>query len=427
MHVRFAIPAAVIVAAVAVAACSGGQPSTYIAPPAAAPTAAAGALALSSSGQTQSAGTASGFTAILTYGGGSGTVTASSSATNPAATTAVTPTDRIRVAATSSPTSPNVYYLTISSTAGATLNALPAVNLTLSPAAVGSVQEAEYKNGKWQNIASAAGTPNTSSPAGATSVSFPPLSGAITIPAGGSIYLAFYQGTYPGPTPPGQIVNTAIADPSFEGTAAPLGSTINTKGWTVCTITSVAAGATLPSNRPLSSFTPTPGTTPQAQILPLGTSVPQGTGTPKPTQSTVPVNTGNQAAVFGGVFSNYNDANWAYNGLCEQVTIPQNPVAELSVFANGTENSLTYLGFDVDVLDTTGAFEANLVDENQIAVSPPGDAAYRTLTINSAALAPFAGQTVDLFVGIWTKAGSSSNSTVFSGYYFVDDFNMAGQ
>ena len=119
-------------------------------------------------------------------------------------------------------------------------------------------------------------------------------------------------------------------------------------------------------------------------------------------------------------------ANYAYNGLCQQVTIPANPAAQLYVFANGTENSLAYLGFDVDVLDTTGKYVANLVDENQIAVSPPGDTAYRLISIPTSSLSPYIGQTVQLFVGIWTKAGSSSNSTTYSGLYFVDDFNLTG-
>ncbi len=113
-------------------------------------------------------------------------------------------------------------------------------------------------------------------------------------------------------------------------------------------------------------------------------------------------------------------------GFARQVKIPQNPAASLYVWANGTENSLAYLGFDVDVLDTTGKFVANLVDENQIAVTPPGDSAWRQLTIPTSSLSAYSGQTVEIFVGIWTKAGSTSNSTTYSGLYFVDDFNITG-
>jgi hypothetical protein len=196
-------------------------------------------------------------------------------------------------------------------------------------------------------------------------------------------------------------------------------------GWTVCTITAAGAGATFPGNRPVSSFTPVPGSTPAAVILTAGTSVPQGTGTPKPTQNTVPVENGNQAAVFGGVFSNFNAADYAYNGLCQMVTIPANPLGSVAVFANGTENSSTFLDFQVNVLDSTGKYLATIVDENQIQTTPPGDQNYRPVPLLNSALSPFAGQTVELFVGIWTKAGSSTGSTVFSGYYFVDDIAIA--
>jgi len=80
----------------------------------------------------------------------------------------------------------------------------------------------------------------------------------------------------------------------------------------------------------------------------------------------------------------------------------------------------------VNVLDTTGKYLGNLVDENQIALTPPGDSAYRLVSIPATALAPYGGQTVIIYLGIWTKAGTSTGSTTFSGYYFVDDFNMAG-
>jgi hypothetical protein len=350
-------------------------------------------------------------------------VAATSAATNPAGTVAVTPMAGLRIVEATSATSPNIDYVTLSSSTGASLTALPAFNLVLSTAAVGTYQEAEFINGKWNNVATASS--NTTSGVGATSVFFASVKGAITIPAGGSVFLAFYQGNFPGATPSGQIVNTAIGDPGFEGTAAALGSPVTATGWTACTITKTATGDSLPGTRPFSSFTPTPGSTPGAFIEAVNTTVPQGTATPAPTVTAVPVEAGKQAAVFGGVFNNFNQADFAFNGLCTQVKVPTNPIAELSVWANGTENSLAFLGFEVNVLDTTGAFQANLVDENQIAVTPPGDTGFRQITLPSSGLTPFAGQTVQLFVGIWTKAGSSTGSNAFSGYYFVDDFNMA--
>ena len=100
-------------------------------------------------------------------------VAAASSATPPAGTIAVTPADRIRVEASPSATSPNVYYLTISSAAGATLTTLPGVNLTLSAPAVGTYQEAQFSNGKWNNVVTSSSNGNTTG-VGATSVSFAP-------------------------------------------------------------------------------------------------------------------------------------------------------------------------------------------------------------------------------------------------------------
>jgi hypothetical protein len=421
MRFPLAVSAAAVVA-IAIAACSGGQQPVYTAPPTGSTVASPGALALAGTGQAQSVGTASGTTGTLTYVGGTGTVTASSSATAPAGTTTVSPVDRIRVEATTSPTSPNVYYVTISSTAGATLNGLPQVSLTLSTAAVGTFQEAQFSGGTWTNVAGATAVPNSAG----TAVTFPPTTKPVTLAAGGSIFLAFYQGTYPQATPAGQLANNVLADPGFENTAAALGSTVTSTGWTICTITAAVNGAAPLASRPFSSFTPTPGTTPGAAIEANGTSVPQGTGTPHPTQTTVPVHSGNSAAVFGGVFSTYAMADYAYNGLCQKVTVPNNPAASLYVWANGTENSLAYLGFDVDVLDTTGKYMANLLDENQIALTPPGDSAWRQITIPTSSLSAYSGQTVEIFVGIWTKAGSSSNSTTYSGLYFVDDFNLTG-
>ena len=414
---------AIAVVAIAVAACTGSPPSTFVTPPVSSAATTGAATLSGGTSALQSAGTVGAVSGILTYVGGAGTVTAASSASAPAGTTAVTPMSGLRVEATSPPTSPNIYYVTITSAAGATLTALPAVNLTLSTPSVGTYQEAQFLNGKWSNIA--ASTSNTTSGQGATSVSFPQGKTVVTIPAGGSVFLAFYQGSFPGPTPPGAVTNTAVADPGFEGTAAPLGSTVSKTGWTVCTITAAGTGASFPGNRPVSSFTPVPGSTPVAFIETANTSVPQGTGTPHPTQTTVPVENGNQAAVFGAVFSNFNAADFAYNGLCQTVTIPANPLGSVAVFANGTENSSTFLGFQVNILDTTGKYLANIVDENQIQTSPPGDTAYRAVPLLNSALSPFAGQTVELYVGIWTKAGSSTGSQVFSGYYFVDDIAIA--
>ena len=428
MRFPLAVSAAAIVA-VAVAACTGGQPSTYIAPPpAAAPT---GALVLSQSAQPQSAGTAGGVTGTLTYVGGTGSVTSASSATAPAGTTTVTPAGRVRVEAVSA-TSPNVYYVTISSAAGATLNGLPSIALQLATAAIGTYQEAQFGGGKWTNVSGATATVNSAG----TAVEFPPGQTAVTIPAGGSIFLAFYQGNFPQPTPAGQLANNVLSDPGFEsGSAAAFGSPITASGWTVCSFNASVPNAPAP-NRAFSTFTPQPvggaNPGPAAAIKAKGTAVPQGTSTatPLPTQFTVPVNSGNDAAVLGGVFSNQQFEDFRYNGLCQQVTVPaNNPGISMQLWANGNDGS-KFFNFEVDALNTSGQFLGNIYEDPNPIGSPnpgsPGDSAYRAVTVPASSLTPYAGQTIDLFVGVWIDGGSSSGSTSFGSYYFVDDFNLTG-
>ena len=424
MRLPLALSAAALIA-MAAAACSGGQSSNYVAPPAAGVAAGSvnGPVTLSTSGTIESAGTANGVTGALTFGPGTGTVTSVSSAFPPAGTSTVVPASRDRVILASA-TSPNVYYVTITSPGGATLSGLPAVNLALSTAAVGTYQEAQWNGTAYVNVTGATATTNTAD----TAVAFPQTTAAITIPANGSIYLAFYQGNYPNATPtPVATPTNVIADSGFEsGVYAPYGSTVSSTGWTVCSVTQAAAGVSFPSNRyPYTTYTPLPGTTPAAVIDAAGTTIPQGTKTPAPLTSVL-AHSGTKAAVFGQLFNNYNAGDWLYNGLCQAIKMPQQPTLTMSILGTGTENSSTYFALDISVLDSTGKFLSELYDENSIATAPPGDSAYRTVTVPTSSLQPYAGQNVQMFVGIWTKAGSSSNSMVYSGYYFVDDFLLSG-
>ena len=152
-----------------------------------------------------------------------------------------------------------------------------------------------------------------------------------------------------------------------------------------------------------------------------GAPIPVGTGSPVPTQTTVPTYNGDaNAAVFGGVFSTYNLANFEYNGLCQTVTVPASVTFTMSIFGNGNEGA-TYVDFVVDLLDGNGNFLANLYTENV-----ENDTTFRTITIPSSTYSAYVGQTVELFVGMWTKSGSGSNSTKYSGYYFVDNVSLFG-
>lgn len=434
MRLGWSLLASGAVAAVAlVTACSSSNPNDGLSiPPPSAP-ATSGPMTLSGQPSTQSlSSSTTSVSGSVTYPGGSGTVTASAGTTAPTGITAVSPVSLLRMAA--DVTSPTVYYVTITSSTGATLKGIPGVALTISTPWVGPtpfvVQEAEWSGTAWVNVVQA------SVNSGGTSIVVAAGTSAITIPANGSLYLAFYQGLYPAATPtPVATPTNIIADSTFaNATVVPDTNTpapVSSGGWTQCSITAVSSEASPGAAPPqaISNYTPNPDTTPGAVIEAAGTSVTQGSATPTPTQTTVPTYGGDaNAAVFGGLFSTYNQGNYAYNGLCQLVTVPQNPSVSMELLANGNEGS-SYFDFDVLALDPTGKYLATIyVDPNPIGspAASPGDSTYRSVSQNATALTPYVGQSVEIFVGIWTKAGSSSGSTKYSGYYFADNFQLSG-
>ena len=422
MRFPIAISAAALIG-VAIAACSGGQSSNYIAPPPAA-SATTGPVTLAQTSSSQTLGGSNNVTdAVLTFGSGSGTVNGTSSATAPAGTSAVVPADRIRIqASTPSPTSPTVYYVTITTSSGATLSGLPQVSLALSTAAIGTYQEAQYTGGVWANVAGSSSTLNSAG----TSVVFAMGGTPITLAANGSIYLAFYQGNYPNATPtPLAPPTNVIADSGFEsGSAAPYGSTVNATGWTQCTISGLAPGATAPT-RALSTFTPTPGSTPGASIVASGATVQVGTASPHATVTAVPVAGGSYTAEFGGVFSSYNQEDLRYNGLCQIVNVPLNPALTFNILGNGNDGS-TYDDFEIDVLNASNQYVANLYEDPNPSNSTQGDTSYRSILVPATTVAPYAGKTVTLFVGLWVDAGSASGSKSYGENYFLDNFSLVG-
>jgi hypothetical protein len=435
MRFPLAVSAAAIIA-IAVAACTASPPPNFVPPPTGS-VPSTGPVTLGAATTTSSAGTAGGVTGLLTFVGGSGPVSPASSSTAPTGTTTVTPADRVRVEASSSPTSPNVYYITITSAAGAKLTGLPGVTLQLSSPAIGTYQEAQFAGGTWTNVPGATAVLN---PAG-TVVQFPGGNTPVTIPAGGSIFLAFYQGNTPNPTPtPVAPPTNIIADSDFESGSpvpyfVPPGTTAtatpNSTQWTQCAVTSANANAG-PLIHPFSTFTPVPGSTPGATVSSNGTTIPQGTATPVPSLNAVIVTSGNNAAVLGGLFdAQFRQADLAYNGLCQAITMPKNPTITMNILGTGNEtgnpvgSSTDFVNFDVNILDTSGKYLANVYDEQVVTPTSGGDTAYRSVTIPTSLLTQFVGQKVEIFIGIWTKSGGSGG-TRFSGYYFVDDFQLKG-
>ncbi|MGD1067521.1 MAG: hypothetical protein ABR975_11950, partial [Vulcanimicrobiaceae bacterium] len=258
---------------------------------------------------------------------------------------------------------------------------------------------------------------------------------------GGSVTLAFYPGLYPEPTPtptptPEATPTSYLAQGNFTsgtqtvyvgGSPAPAPTT---GSWTQCSITAVASNAPVAINRKLSSYPPDPGETPAAVVMAAGTSITVGTASPVPTQKTVPpYGSDLYAAVFGGLFSTYYDEDYGYDGLCQVVTMPTlSPTLTMDVFANGNDGA-TYADFEVDWLNSSGQFYANLYeDPNPITGTSAGDTAYRSITVPQSALQQpgVAGTTGILFIGMWIDAGSGSGSTKYSTYYFVDNVTGTG-
>jgi len=177
-----------------------------------------------------------------------------------------------------------------------------------------------------------------------------------------------------------------------------------------------------------SPYTPIPGTTPAAVIESSGTSAPGGSDTPVPTVTAVAVHGGTSAAVFGQLFSNYNAGDWAYNGLCQSVTIPAgaSPSFSAYVLSNGNEAS-KYVEDIVGVVDSSSNLINILYMENVSTTTSPGDTAFRQITVPAAAsnsFAQYAGQTIILFIGMWTSSGTTHGYTYYSSYWFVDDVSL---
>jgi hypothetical protein len=424
MRLAFMAFGTTVLAAAALAACTTSNPNNaYIAPPSG--PVSSGALSLSGTSEQQQLPGADGITGVVTYGAGSGVVTVATSTTAPAATIPVEPSALRR---TKSGTSPTVFYVTISSQVGATLSGLPGIALVLPSPAATPYQEAQFTGTVWTNVEVGVISGN--------SVQFNSTSKAITIPAGGSLYLAIYQGSYPAPTPtptptPQATPTNVLADPGFENSnfgvytynAPATPPPPNTTGWTQCSITATEAGVSAP--HAISAYTPNPATTPAAVIDAAGTTIQQGTASPVPTVTTTQVHSGTYSAVFGSLFSTYNAANFGYNGLCQTVTIPADATISLFLWGTGNEGA-TYLDFDLMLLDTSGNLVTTLDDQADITGTSPGDTTWQMVSVPSSTLVPYVGKTYELFVGIWTKAGSGSGSTKYSGYYFVDDMSLSG-
>lgn len=455
---RFAALTAVL--AIGVAACAGQQSVVQDPLP--------HGTALSSSGAQLSAGTANGVTGSVTVNG-SGNANASESSSAPnslpaiqSATRAAAPqaTQTGRSAQSVKPeatANTPLVYVAITASAASTISGLASSSFAFTTLPAGSFYLAEYSAAlsQWVTISGPGTVAGSTVTFGA--VTFSP---SISLAAGASLYLAVYTGgtlATPTPTPSPSPTPTHSASPSpspsatatatASASAAPLGDTgfesnnvtalggaIGSSGWTQCSVSAATAGtytggingsspysaATAP---PVSIYTPTPGTTPAAVIAMNGASAPGGTHAPVPTQTTVPVSAGSYAAQFGEIFSNYNASNYGYNGLCEVVNAGSNGATLTAQVFSSTNEASAYVEDLIGTVTGTNSAAMTLSNilymENIETASVSTDSGYRQV----GPLTLPAGQST-LFIGMWTKSGSGSGSTSYSGYWWVDGITV---
>jgi hypothetical protein len=394
----------------------------------------------------------------IVYTSGSGSITAIVSASPPAGLVALMSASRSKEAGTATPSpspSPNTPLFYITYTGSGTATGLPGVSLTLpsAPAPGAAYYEATWSGKQWYSVGGAGAIANTD-------VTFNPGTTPIALSSSAPIYVSVYSGAkivLPTPTPtptpvptPTPIGAPVYADGDFENTSstpAPAGAPIGSTGWTQCTINALTAGITYSGGingtgvytaataPPVSTYTASPQTTPAAVIVSNGNSAPAGTYSPTPTQTAAPAYQGSYVAQFGGLFNNYNPSNFAYDGLCQTVTIADPLGASITAYVFESGNSASkYLE---DLVGT--------VTETNVTPTKPEPLAY-TLTLNSILymenietstvstdtayreIGPISlpTGTTTLFLGQWTSEGSTTNSR-YSSYWWVDNFTITNK
>jgi hypothetical protein len=438
--------------ALGIAACGGGgvssTPSTT--PPPSGTTVAASGTVITATGVT-------GTTSSVTVSG-TGIVNATETATQPTGLPVLQSVARAATAsvkAAAAVTNTPLVYIAISAATAATISSLPAVTATFATAPSGTVYLAYYTGSAWSTVAGPATVSGSTVSFGVTSFATP-----ISLAAGASIYLAIYSGgvlgyvaptASPSPSPTATATATAaptaaasvIADGSFEsgvvGSTIYQGSiaTINATGWSQCSVSTVTAGTysggingqatggaapyagvTAP---PASTYAPTAATSPAAVIVTSGASAPAGTSSTAPpvTVSSAPTAyAGTHMAQFGQLLNNYNAGNWYYNGLCQNITVASGG-GTFTGYAWSYGNELNkYVENVVGVVTGTSASSMTLTNllymENVRSSTSSGDSAWRPITFS----VPGGSQT--LFIGMWTSAGSSTGSTSYSYYWWLD-------
>ena len=144
MHRNYLV--AGFIALALVCACSPG----YVTPPPAVGGGGGGQESLSSSAQTITLPTVSNIASTITVAG-TGTVTASDSATSPSGTPTISAAAP-RLRSDGSTTNTPVLFITVTAVTAVTLSSWPAISLALPSAPSGTYYEAEWTGSQWINI-----------------------------------------------------------------------------------------------------------------------------------------------------------------------------------------------------------------------------------------------------------------------------------
>ena len=360
--------------------------------------------------------------------------------------------------------SPVIYITLTAGSGGALITGVTNIQLAMaSPAPSGQSYYFAYFNGTiWKTLGPAgslvSGTTATYTFTGGS------ISPSVTLGAGQSLYLGVYSGTYsipsptPSPTPTATPTSTpvqAITNGDFE--------TGSLSGWYVC----YAAHPTLlsptddspPIETPQPTFTQSPTTPSQTTQAPATDAVVVGT-TPIPGPSSSPVATtfvphaGSYAAQIGFTTQ---PRKKGLIGLCQDITVPAlGAQLGLWVWEGGNVAAFTTADTEVDLFQgatwtTTTPSGGKLTTSNPTATYFAEENCYNntdtsggTSTFGSCAtpspaqppnshggqwrhkgpydLSAYAGKSVTVMVGLW----SSSTSTGYYDYMFVDDVSLSG-
>ena len=346
--------------------------------------------------------------------------------------------------------STSVFYFSITAENGpATLTFVSgaSVNTGSAPAA-GTYYLAYWSGTVWTTLKA---TPGTISGNVITVSGAAIPAGLQALANGASDYFVVYSGGIvpptptPSPTPVATPTPNAITNGTFEtGSLAP---------WTACSyahqpyaaaVNPSPAPAATASQPPISVGSPSPVLTGAALTPYASVTAAPSNYNPNHTSST-PTNLGTKSALVGSLNSQINAAT----GICQVVTVPTTGQLTFWVYEGGTAYNFYNGDQEAQILDSTGTtikqtlfVELNCYyDSTNFPTSPvyAGSGCFPTAYGGTSAyvdwqggfwtqrgpydLTALAGQTVTLFIGVWTdqtRAGPAS----YANYMFVDNASL---